>query len=168
MRGREGRGRRLRDGDRPRRARRAAARASRREFGADLAVDVDTADPVRALRDATGALADVVVDVTAKAPAAFGAGGPARARPAAPSWSRDTRRSRETPGFDPDLIVYKELRVLGALGVDTAAYTDALELLATRTVPVRRSAAPRRRPRRCRRRCSPTWPARATCRRCMR
>ena len=42
------------------------------EFGADLAVDVDDADPVHALRDATGELADVVVDVTAKAPAAFG------------------------------------------------------------------------------------------------
>jgi alcohol dehydrogenase len=41
------------------------------EFGADLAVDVDTVDPVRALRDRTGGLADVVVDVTAKAPEAF-------------------------------------------------------------------------------------------------
>ena len=42
-----------------------------REFGADLAVDVEDVDPVRALRDATGGLADVVVDVTAKAPSAF-------------------------------------------------------------------------------------------------
>src|SRR5262249_52957356 len=40
-------------------------------FGADLAVDVATTDPVRALRQAVGGLADVVVDVTAKAPAAF-------------------------------------------------------------------------------------------------
>src|SRR5262249_21426978 len=37
-------------------------------FGADLAIDVTTTDPVRALREATGGLADVVVDVTAKAP----------------------------------------------------------------------------------------------------
>lgn len=29
-----------------------------------------------------------------------------------------TRGSVETPGFDPELIVYKELRVLGALGLD--------------------------------------------------
>ncbi len=43
-----------------------------RDFGADLAVDVATDDPVRALRGATGSLADVVVDVTAKAPAALG------------------------------------------------------------------------------------------------
>ena len=41
------------------------------DFGADLAVDVADTDPVRALRDATGGLADVVVDVTAKAPEAF-------------------------------------------------------------------------------------------------
>ena len=41
-------------------------------FGADLTVDVATDDPVRALRDATGGLADVVLDVTAKAPDALG------------------------------------------------------------------------------------------------
>jgi alcohol dehydrogenase len=40
-------------------------------FGADLVADVAVDDPVAALRDATGGLADVVVDVTAKAPAAF-------------------------------------------------------------------------------------------------
>ncbi|MGH9231709.1 MAG: zinc-dependent alcohol dehydrogenase, partial [Acidimicrobiales bacterium] len=42
-----------------------------RSFGADLAVDVAATDPAAALRDATGGLADVVVDVTAKAPAAL-------------------------------------------------------------------------------------------------
>ncbi|MGH9301923.1 MAG: zinc-dependent alcohol dehydrogenase, partial [Acidimicrobiales bacterium] len=42
-----------------------------RRFGADLVVDVSEADPVSELRRATGGLADVVVDVTAKAPAAF-------------------------------------------------------------------------------------------------
>ena len=40
-----------------------------------------------------------------------------------------TRGSDETPGFWPDLIVYKELRLLGALGVDTPAYRAALDLL---------------------------------------
>ena len=70
LRGGEARGRRVRDGDRSRRARRPRLGVAS-QFGADLAVDVDTVDPVRALRDATGGLADVVVDVTAKAPAAF-------------------------------------------------------------------------------------------------
>jgi alcohol dehydrogenase len=37
--------------------------------------------------------------------------------------------------FDPDQIVYKELHVIGALGVDTDAYTGALQLLAARRFP---------------------------------
>ena len=39
------------------------------------------------------------------------------------------------PDFDPDMIVYKELRLLGALGVDNIAYARALELLAERRYP---------------------------------
>ncbi len=42
------------------------------EFGADLVVDVETSDPVTAIRDTLGRHVDVVVDVTAKAPAALG------------------------------------------------------------------------------------------------
>src|SRR5256884_4582576 len=41
-------------------------------FRAHLAVDVADTDPVRALRDATGGPADVVVDVPAQGPGAFG------------------------------------------------------------------------------------------------
>ena len=44
-------------------------------FGADLAVDVAQTDPNDALRRAVGRKADVVVDVTAKAPTAFGQDG---------------------------------------------------------------------------------------------
>ena len=46
------------------------------------------------------------------------------------------------PVFDPDQIVYKELRVVGALGVDTAAYAEALALLVARRFPF--EALPRR------------------------
>ena len=46
-----------------------------------------------------------------------------------------TRGSLETPGFDPDHIVYKELRIFGALGVDVAAYRQALDLLVTGRYP---------------------------------
>ncbi len=45
--------------------------AAARDFGADLVVDIERTDPVGALRETAGGLADVVVDVTAKAPAAF-------------------------------------------------------------------------------------------------
>ncbi len=104
-------------------------------FGVDLAVDVSTTDPVRALRQAGFRGADVVVDVTAKAPAAF-----AQAIKLATTGGRvvlaGTRGAgANTPGFDPDHIVYKELTVLGTLGVDYPAYEQALRLLGSRRFP---------------------------------
>ncbi len=105
-----------------------------RAFGADLAVDAASDDPVRALRDATGGLADVVVDVTAKAPAAL-AQSVALARPGGTVVLAGTRGSDATPGFRPDHVVYKELRILGALGVDAPAYRAALDLLASDALP---------------------------------
>ena len=98
-------------------------------FGADLTVDVADADPVAALRQATRGLADVVVDVTAKAPAAL-AQAVALARPGGTIVLAGTRGSSDTPGFWPDLVVYKELHLVGALGVDAPAYEMALQLLA--------------------------------------
>jgi alcohol dehydrogenase len=105
-----------------------------RAFGADLVVDVAVTDPVRALRDVTGRLADVVVDVTAKAPAALGQA-VALARPGGTVVLAGTRASDATPGFHPDQVVYKELRLLGALGVDAPAYRAALDVLAAGTLP---------------------------------
>ena len=112
------------------------------DFGADLAVDVDARDPVRALRDATGRMADIVVDVTAKAPAAF-AQAIKLARPGGTVVVAGTRGGGGAGAdFDPDQIVRKELRVVGALGVDSAAYDHALQLLAERRFPF--EALPRR------------------------
>jgi alcohol dehydrogenase len=108
------------------------AMASR--FGADAVVDVAEADPVAVLRAATGGGADVVVDVTAKAPAAF-AQAVALARPGGTVVVAGTRGGGGTPGFDPDHLVYKEVRIVGALGVDSAAYAAALALLAAGTYP---------------------------------
>src|SRR5688572_19734304 len=92
-------------------------------FGADLVVDVDGTDPAAELHRAVGRRgADVVVDVTAKAPAAF-AQAIALARPGGTVVVAGTRGyDAATPGFHPDHLVYKELRLLGALGVDTTAY----------------------------------------------
>ena len=100
-------------------------------FGADLVVDVAEDDPVRALRAAAGSAADVVVDVTANAPAAF-AQAVALARTGGTVVVAGTRGAGGSgaPGFDPDAVVYKELRVLGALGVDAVAYEEALRVLA--------------------------------------
>ncbi|HTT87669.1 MAG TPA: medium chain dehydrogenase/reductase family protein [Acidimicrobiales bacterium] len=104
-------------------------------FGADLAVDVARFDPLEALRTATGAPADVVVDVTAKAPAA-----PGQAlrlvRPGGTVVLAGTRGGLGTAeGFDPDLIVFNEIRVMGALGVDAPAYGTALEILGAGAYP---------------------------------
>ena len=41
------------------------------------------------------------------------------------------RGDAPVPGFRPDLVVLKELRVLGALGVDVVAYRAALDLVAS-------------------------------------
>jgi alcohol dehydrogenase len=102
-----------------------------RRFGADITVDVATENPVKALRAATGGrLADVVVDVTAKAPAALGQG-VGLARTGGTVVLAGTRGSDETPGFAPDHVVYKELQLIGALGVDASAYADALDVLAS-------------------------------------
>lgn len=103
-------------------------------FGADLAVDVATEDPVQALKQATGGQADIVIDVTAKAPAAF-AQAVALARTGGTLVVAGTRGEAATPGFNPDHIVYKELRVLGALGVDVGAYRAALDLLVSGRYP---------------------------------
>ena len=108
--------------------------AAARDFGADLVVDVERIDPVGALREAVGSLADVVVDVTAKAPAAF-VQAIRLARTGGTIVVAGTRGSRDIPGFDPDLLVYKELRIVGALGVDAPAYRAALDLLATKRFP---------------------------------
>ncbi|HXQ11902.1 MAG TPA: zinc-binding dehydrogenase [Caulobacteraceae bacterium] len=97
-------------------------------FGADLAIDVSTTDPAKALREAAGGLADVVVDVTAKAPAAF-AQAIALARTGGTVVVAGTRGEPGAPGFNPDHIVYKELRIIGALGVDVGAYTKAIAML---------------------------------------
>lgn len=99
-------------------------------FGCDLAVDVTTTDPVEALQGATGGLADVVVDVTAKAPTAL-AQAIGLARPGGTIVIAGTRGTAGSPDFVPDLIVYKELRILGALGVDAPAYRQALAILSS-------------------------------------
>ena len=104
-------------------------------FGADLAVDIRTVDAKQALREATGGrLADVVVDVTAKAPAAF-AQAISLAAAGGTVVVAGTRGGGGTPGFDPDHVVYKELTIRGALGVDVAAYREALAILASGEYP---------------------------------
>jgi alcohol dehydrogenase len=105
-----------------------------RRFGADLTVDVEADDPVAALRGATGGLADVVVDVTANAPSAL-AQAVALARPGGTVVLAGMRGDGPLLGFRADTVVLKELRILGALGVDVTAYAAALDLVASGRYP---------------------------------
>jgi alcohol dehydrogenase len=98
-----------------------------RELGAHP-VDVAGDDPVAVLRREAGGLAEVVVDVTAAAPEAFPQA-LALARPGGTVVVAGTRGTAAVE-FNPDWLVFKELRVLGARGVDGVAYADALQLLA--------------------------------------
>lgn len=101
-----------------------------RSFGVDLPIDVSQDDAATALqRETGGRLADVVVDVTAKAPSAF-ADAVGLARPGGTIVVAGTRGGGGAPRFEPDLLVYKELHVVGALGVEYPAYRAALEILA--------------------------------------
>lgn len=103
-------------------------------FGVDLAVDVNEENPIAALKQAVGQLADIAIDVTARAPSAF-AQSIQMARPGGTVVITGTRGSGGTPGFWPDMIVFKEIRILGVLGVETSAYREALALLSSNTYP---------------------------------
>lgn len=106
-----------------------------KHFGADLVVDVFEEDAVALLRRESGAAgADVVVDVTAKAPDAF-VQGLSLVRAGGTMVVAGTRGGQEVRGFNPDLVVYKEVTLHGALGVDVVAYRAALELLSRGTYP---------------------------------
>ncbi|GIU84871.1 MAG: alcohol dehydrogenase [Acidimicrobiales bacterium] len=105
-----------------------------REFGADVVVDVSGEDPVTVLHREVGSLADVVVDVTAKAPRAF-LQALDLVKPGGTVVVAGTRASGPLEGFDPDLLVFKEIRVLGALGVDADSYLAAFEILASGRYP---------------------------------
>jgi len=94
-------------------ARDARRLALGRELGAHPA-DVAAEDPVAALRREAGQLADVVVDVTAAAPEAF-TQALALARPGGTVVVAGTRGTAAVE-FNPDALVFKELRLLGARG----------------------------------------------------
>ncbi len=100
-----------------------------REFGADHTVDVEREDAARVVREATdGRLADVVIDVTAYAVDAVN-----QAIDLARRGGRvvlaGTKGAQPVPQFLSDRIVYKELTVFGAFGVDYRNYERAVRLI---------------------------------------
>jgi alcohol dehydrogenase len=104
------------------------------DFGADLAVDVAIDDPVAALRQAAGGLADVVVDVTAMAPSAFVQAIELAAENGTVCVA-GIHGDGPVPGFRPDRIVLKQLRIIGTRGTDLPEFRAAVELLSSRRYP---------------------------------
>ncbi len=109
-----------------------------REFGAHLTVNVDTEDAAAAVRDATnGRMADVVIDVTAYSVQAVN-----QAIDLARRGGRvvlaGTKGPKPVPDFVSDRIVYKELTVMGAFGVDYPNYEHAVRLIESRKYPLER------------------------------
>ncbi len=111
-----------------------------RTLGATEAVDVTRTDAKSLLKQRCGGLADVVVDVTAAAPAAF-LQALDLVRPGGTVVVAGTRGQHVLHEFNPDRIVFKELRLIGARGVDGPAYQTALDLL---SADDRLAAIPRR------------------------
>jgi threonine dehydrogenase-like Zn-dependent dehydrogenase len=107
-----------------------------REFGADRTIDVERDDPVRAVREITdNALADVVIDVTAYATQAV-TQGIALARRGGRIVLAGTKGAKPVPDFLSDVIVGKELTIMGALGVDWPAYEAAIRLIESGRYPL--------------------------------
>jgi alcohol dehydrogenase len=104
------------------------------DFGADRVVDVACEDPVAALRDSAGRLADVVVDVTARSGAAF-MQSLELAAPRARIVCAGVRGNGVTATFEPDIISMRELHIIGVRGVSTQAHAAAIDLLATEKFP---------------------------------
>ncbi len=107
-----------------------------RAFGAHHTIDVERDDPVRTLREITdGALADVVIDVTAYATQAV-TQAIALARRGGRIVLAGTKGAKPVPDFLSDVIVGKELTIMGALGVDWPAYEAAIRLIESGRYPL--------------------------------
>jgi threonine dehydrogenase-like Zn-dependent dehydrogenase len=107
-----------------------------RELGADHAIDVETEDLIPRVREITGgAMADIVVDVTAYATDAV-----TQAIDLARRGGRvvlaGTKGQKPVANFLSDKIVGKELSVLGAFGVDWPAYEAAIRLIESGKYPL--------------------------------
>lgn len=116
----------------------AAKLALAKEFGADHVIQVEAEDLRSRVAEYTGGRGvDVVVEVTAYAlepvvDALY------CAAPGARIVLAGVKGFRSVPNFVSDLIVAKELRVFGALGVTSRAYRNAIRLIESGRLPLER------------------------------
>jgi 2-desacetyl-2-hydroxyethyl bacteriochlorophyllide A dehydrogenase len=131
-------------------ARDRAKLALAREFGATHTIDVSQQDPVAAVRDITGGeMMDVVVDVAAADPYTV-VEAIAAVRPGGTVVLAAAKGVNPVKELLSDQIVNREIRILGARGVDYSSYALAvgmiesgrypLEKMHTHAIPLPRAA----------------------------
>ena len=114
----------------------AAKLAVARELGADHVIDVEQEDAHTRVKALTGGKgADVVVEVTANSPVPV-----AEALHYVATGGRivlaGVKGFKAVPEFVSDLVVVKELHLLGAFGVTSPAYAAAIRLIESGRVPL--------------------------------
>jgi threonine dehydrogenase-like Zn-dependent dehydrogenase len=107
-------------------------------FGADHVIDVEQEDAHARVQEITrGRGVDVVVEVSANAPEPVAAA----LRYVAPGGRivlAGVKGFKAVPDFISDLIVVKEITIMGAFGVTFAAYESAIRLIESGRVPLER------------------------------
>jgi threonine dehydrogenase-like Zn-dependent dehydrogenase len=106
-----------------------------KQFGADHAINVEGEDTVARVREITdGKLCDVVLDVT-----------PLAMQPVSDAIECVRRggriilaglKGRKLMQFSPDAIIQKAATVVGAYGVDSRAYSEAIEIIESGKFPL--------------------------------
>ncbi|MGH7893112.1 MAG: zinc-dependent alcohol dehydrogenase, partial [Candidatus Binatia bacterium] len=117
-------------------ARDAAKLVLARELGADHVIDVEHEDATRRVKELTdGHGADVVVEVSANSPVPV-----AEALHHAAFGGRivlaGVKGFKAVPDFVSDLVVVKELHIMGAFGVTSPAYRAAIRTIESGRIPV--------------------------------
>ena len=119
-------------------ARDAAKLALAREYGADVTIDVENEDVRTRVKELTGGRGvDVVVEVSANATEPV-AEALHYVAPGGCIVLAGVKGFKAVPDFVSDLIVVKEIRIRGVLGVTSAAYRAAIRLIESGTVPLAR------------------------------
>ncbi len=107
-----------------------------RAFGADHTIDVDNEDAVRRVKEITnGRGADVVVDVSAYATQPV-VDALSMVRPGGRVVLAGVKGFKPVEGLVSDLIVMKEINILGAIGVTASGYRSAIRLLESGRSPL--------------------------------
>ena len=105
-------------------------------FGADHTIDVENEDGVRRVKEITdGRGADVVVDVSAYATKPV-ADALSMVRPGGRVVLAGVKGFKAVDNFVSDLIVMKEINIMGAIGVTSTGYRAAIRLIESGRVPV--------------------------------